>query len=56
MISERLKNVLDGESGVYCMFDLDAEPAYAGQTSNLRSRLKQHFYQARFECSELRST
>lgn len=30
------------ESGVYCMFDLDDEPAYAGQTGNLRSRLRQH--------------
>lgn len=25
------------------MFDLDETPAYAGQTSNLRSRLRQHF-------------
>lgn len=25
------------------MFDLDDTPAYAGQTSNLRSRLRQHF-------------
>lgn len=31
------------EAGVYCMFDLDDTPAYAGQTSNLRSRLRQHF-------------
>ncbi|WP_081638655.1 GIY-YIG nuclease family protein [Salinarchaeum sp. Harcht-Bsk1] len=31
------------ESGVYCMFDLDGAPAYAGQTSNIRSRLRQHF-------------
>lgn len=30
------------EEGVYCMFDLDDTPAYAGQTSNLRSRLRQH--------------
>lgn len=29
--------------GVYCMFDLDDTPTYAGQTSNLRSRLRQHF-------------
>jgi len=31
------------DAGVYCMFDLDDTPAYAGQTSNLRSRLRQHF-------------
>jgi excinuclease UvrABC nuclease subunit len=31
------------DDGVYCMFDLDNTPAYAGQTSNLRSRLRQHF-------------
>lgn len=31
------------DPGVYCMFDLDDTPAYAGQTSNLRSRLRQHF-------------
>lgn len=31
------------DAGVYCMFDLDEKPAYAGQTSNLRSRLRQHF-------------
>lgn len=29
--------------GVYCMFDLDDAPAYAGQIGNLRSRLRQHF-------------
>lgn len=29
--------------GVYCMFDLADAPAYAGQTGNLRSRLRQHF-------------
>jgi len=31
------------DSGVYCMFDLDDTPTYAGQTTNLRSRLRQHF-------------
>jgi excinuclease UvrABC nuclease subunit len=31
------------EPGVYCMYDLDDTPTYAGQTSNLRSRLRQHF-------------
>jgi hypothetical protein len=43
MISEGLKSVPRKKPGVYCMFDLDGEPAYAGQTGNLRSRLKQHF-------------
>jgi excinuclease UvrABC nuclease subunit len=43
MLNQALKSVPTGESGVYCMFDLDGEPAYAGQTSNLRSRLRQHF-------------
>ena len=42
-ISEGLKSIPRGKSGVYCIFDLDDEPAYAGKTSNLRSRLKQHF-------------
>ena len=31
------------DPGVYCMFDLDDTPTYAGQTSNLRNRLRQHF-------------
>jgi len=31
------------DPGVYCMFDLDDTPTYAGQTGDLRSRLKQHF-------------
>lgn len=43
MISETLGSVPTGTAGVYCMFDLDGEPAYAGQTSALRSRLRQHF-------------
>lgn len=31
-------------AGVYCLFDLDGVPAYAGRTgSSLRSRLRQHF-------------
>lgn len=43
MLGELLKAVPTGTEGVYCMFDLDGEPAYAGQTSDLRSRLRQHF-------------
>ncbi|WP_049969015.1 GIY-YIG nuclease family protein [Haloferax prahovense] len=43
MLGEQLKTVPSGESGVYCMFDLDGEPAYAGRSSDLRSRLRQHF-------------
>ncbi len=43
MISENLKSVPAGTAGVYCMFDLDGKPAYAGQTCNLRNRLRQHF-------------
>lgn len=31
------------DEGVYCMFDLDETPTYAGQTSNIRNRLRQHF-------------
>ncbi|KXA89209.1 hypothetical protein AKJ57_05680 [candidate division MSBL1 archaeon SCGC-AAA259A05] len=30
-------------AGVYCIFDLDETPAYGGQTSNLKGRMKQHF-------------
>jgi len=30
------------DPGVYCMFDLDDSPSYAGKSSNLRSRLRQH--------------
>lgn len=30
------------EPGVYCIYDLDDTPTYAGKTSNLRSRLRQH--------------
>lgn len=43
MIEEALKKVPTMTPGVYCMFDLDGEPAYAGQSSKLRSRLRQHF-------------
>lgn len=44
MISEELKTVPRGECGVYCMYDLDDEPAYAGKTdSSLRRRLREHF-------------
>lgn len=42
-IAESIKSIPTGTSGVYCLFDLDGEPAYAGQTSKLRSRLRQHF-------------
>ena len=31
------------QSGIYCLFDLDGAPAYGGRSSNLRSRLSQHF-------------
>jgi len=43
MISEKLTTVPTDTPGVYCMHDLDGKPAYAGQTSKLRSRLRQHF-------------
>lgn len=43
MIAESLNSVPTGTAGVYCIFDLDGEPAYAGRTSKLRSRLRQHF-------------
>jgi len=43
-ISEALKSVPREESGVYCIFDLDDEPAYAGKTdSSIRRRLREHF-------------
>lgn len=43
MISERIKTVPTNTQGVYCMFDLDQEAAYAGQATDLRKRLGQHF-------------
>ena len=43
MIRETLRTVPTNTPGVYCMLDLDGKPAYAGQTSKLRSRLRQHF-------------
>jgi excinuclease UvrABC nuclease subunit len=44
MISEELKTVPSGECGVYCLYDLDDEPAYTGKTdSSLRRRLREHF-------------
>lgn len=43
MISEELKSIPTKTSGVYCMYDLDNQPTYAGQTSKLRTRLRQHF-------------
>lgn len=42
-LGEKLREVPSGESGVYCMYDLDLNPAYVGQSSDLRSRLRQHF-------------
>jgi len=43
MLSEKVKSVPTETPGVYCLFDLDGVPAYAGQSSKLRSRLRQHF-------------
>lgn len=43
MLSESITTVPTGTPGVYCMFDLDGNAAYAGKTSKLRSRLRQHF-------------
>jgi excinuclease UvrABC nuclease subunit len=43
MLGERMSEIPHGEPGVYCMFDLDGIPAYAGRSGNLRSRLRQHF-------------
>ena len=31
------------EPGVYLMYDLNEKPTYAGQSTDLRSRLRQHF-------------
>ncbi len=37
-------NDVPSSAGVYCIFDLDGIPVYAGRTgSSIRSRLKQHF-------------
>lgn len=43
MISERLRTIPAQTAGVYCMYDLDGEPAYAGKSSDMRSRMRQHF-------------
>lgn len=43
MLGEKLREVPSGESGVYCLYDLDMDPAYVGRSGNLRSRLRQHF-------------
>ncbi len=43
MINNELKTIPTGTPGVYCMFDLDGNPAYAGQSGDLRNRLRQHF-------------
>lgn len=43
MLGERMREIPRGEPGVYCMFDLDGVPAYAGRSGGLRSRLRQHF-------------
>ena len=43
MLSEKIKSVPTNTPGVYCLFDLDEEPVYVGQSSNLRGRLRQHF-------------
>lgn len=43
MLSEKITSVPTETPGVYCLFDLDGVPAYAGQSSKLRSRLRQHF-------------
>lgn len=42
MLGEKLREVPAGESGIYCMFDLDGNPAYVGRSTDLRDRLRQH--------------
>lgn len=42
-IRESLRSVPVDVPGVYRMIDLDGVPAYAGETSDLRGRLRQHF-------------
>jgi excinuclease UvrABC nuclease subunit len=43
MISEKITSVPTNTAGVYCLFDLDGTAAYAGKSSDLRTRLRQHF-------------
>ncbi|WP_235853612.1 GIY-YIG nuclease family protein [Halosimplex salinum] len=43
MLSEKVKQVPTNTPGVYCLFDLDGEPAYGGKSSDVRGRLRQHF-------------
>lgn len=43
MISKQLQTIPTHTPGVYCMYDLDEEPAYVGKSGDLRSRLRQHF-------------
>ncbi|MFC6954769.1 GIY-YIG nuclease family protein [Halorubellus litoreus] len=42
MLGKKLRDVPTGTPGVYCFYDLDDTPAYAGQSSDIRSRLRQH--------------
>ena len=43
MLSDKLREIPADTPGVYCLFDIDGNPAYGGKSSNLRSRLRQHF-------------
>ncbi|QSG02818.1 GIY-YIG nuclease family protein [Natranaeroarchaeum sulfidigenes] len=43
MLSDKLREIPVDTQGVYCLFDLDGNAAYAGKSSDLRSRLRQHF-------------
>jgi excinuclease UvrABC nuclease subunit len=42
MLGEKLRDVPTEIPGVYCFYDLDDTPVYVGQSSDIRSRLRQH--------------
>lgn len=42
MLGKKLRDVPTNTSGVYCFYDLDDTAAYAGLSSDVRGRLRQH--------------
>jgi hypothetical protein len=43
VLREGIREIPTDTAGVYCLYDLDGEAAYVGQSGDIRSRLRQHF-------------
>jgi len=43
VLREKIRQIPTDTPGVYCLYDLDDTATYVGQSSDIRSRLRQHF-------------